>query len=90
MTLTDATESKTEDLLAAIGLATRQTVTERLISFSGAFAAGALVGGIAALLLAPKSGRGLREDLGDRIRSVPDALRKAIPDAGTLAAENAV
>jgi hypothetical protein len=90
MNLTDVTDLKSQDLLEAVGLATRQTVTARLLSFSGAFAAGALVGGIAALLLAPKSGRGLREDLGDRIRSVPDALRKVIPDAGTLAAENAV
>jgi hypothetical protein len=90
MNLTDVTDLKSQGLLEAVGLATRQTVTARLLNFAGAFAAGALVGGIAALLLAPKSGRGLREDLGERIRSVPDALRKAIPDAGTLAAENAV
>jgi hypothetical protein len=90
MNLTDVTDSKSEDLLAAIGLATQQTVTVRLLNFAGAFAAGALVGGILALLFAPKSGRGLREDLGDRIRSVPDALKKAIPDAGTEAANNAV
>jgi hypothetical protein len=90
MTLTDVTDLKSDDLLAVIGLATRQTVTARLLNFSVAFAAGALVGGIAALLLAPKSGRGLREDLADRVRSVPDVLRKALPDAGTQAAENAV
>jgi hypothetical protein len=90
MNLTDVTDLKSEDLLAATGLATRQTVAARLLSFAGAFATGAFVGGVAALLLAPKSGRGLREDLGDRIRSIPDALKKAIPDAGTEAAENAV
>jgi hypothetical protein len=90
MNLPDVADLKSEDLLAAIGLATRQTVTARLLSFAGAFAAGALVGGVAALLFAPKSGRGLREDLTDRIRSVPDAFRKAIPDARTEAAENAV
>jgi hypothetical protein len=90
MNLTDVTDLKSEELLTAIGLATRQTVAARLLNFAGAFAAGALVGGIAALLFAPKSGRGLREDLSDRIRSVPDAFRKAIPDAGTQAAENAV
>ena len=90
MNVTDVTNLNSEDLLAAIGLATQQTVTERLLNFAGAFAAGTLVGGIAGLLFAPKSGRGLREDLGDRIRSVPDALRKSIPDAGTEAANNAV
>jgi len=90
MKLTDITDLTSEDLLAAIGLATRQTVSARLLSFAGAFATGALVGGIAALLFAPKSGRGLREDLGNGIRSVPDALRKAVPDARTEAAENAV
>lgn len=90
MNLTDVTDLKSEDLLAAIGLATRQTVTTRLLSFAGAFATGALVGGVTALLLAPKSGRGLREDLGSRIRSIPEILKKTIPDAGTQAAENAV
>jgi hypothetical protein len=90
MDLTDLTNLKSEDLLAAIGLATRQTVTERLFSFGGAFLAGVLTGGIAALLLAPKSGRGLREDIGNGIRRVPDLVRQAIPDAGTEAAENAV
>ncbi len=90
MTFTDVTDLSSENLLASIGLATRQTVTARLLNLAGAFAAGALVGGLAALLLAPKSGRGLREDIGSRIRSVPDALRKAIPDARTEVAENAV
>jgi hypothetical protein len=90
MNLTDITNLKSEDLLAAIGLATRQTATARLLNFAGAFAAGTVVGGIAALLFAPKSGRRLREDLGDRIRSVPEALKKEIPDAGTEAANNAV
>jgi YtxH-like protein len=90
MNLSDVTDLKAEDLLAATGLATRQTATARLLNFAGAFAAGALIGGIAALLLAPKSGRGLREDLGDSIRSVPEAFKKAIPDARTEAANNAV
>jgi hypothetical protein len=90
MTLNDITDLKSDDILAAIGLATRQTVTTRLLNLAGAFATGALIGGIAALLFAPKSGRGLREDLGNRIRSVPEALKKAIPDAETLAGHNAV
>ncbi|HEX4406549.1 MAG TPA: YtxH domain-containing protein [Polyangia bacterium] len=90
MDLTDITKLKSDDLLAAIGLATRQTVTERLLSFGGAFLVGALTGGVAALLLAPKSGSGLREDIGNGLRRVPDLVKKAIPDAGTRAAENAV
>jgi hypothetical protein len=90
MKLTDVTALKSEDLLAATGLARRQTITGRLLNFAGAFVAGALVGGFAALLVAPKSGRGLREDLGDRLRRLPEALKKAVPDAGTQAAENAV
>jgi hypothetical protein len=89
MNLTDITALKSDDLLAAIGLATRQTATARLLNFAGAFLAGALAGGAAALLLAPKSGRGLREDLGNGIRKVPEVVKQAISDASPEAANSA-
>ena len=90
MKMTDVTDLKSEDILAAIGLATRQTVTARLLNFGGAFLAGALIGGAAALLLAPKRGSELREDVANRIRSIPAAMKKTLPDAGTRAANDAV
>ena len=86
----DITDLEGKDLLAAVELASRQRATSQILSTVGVFASGVLLGGITALLFAPKTGRGLREDLGNRIRSVPDALRKSIPDAGTQAANNAV
>ena len=40
------------------------------------FAAGALIGAVAALLFAPKSGRELREDLADATRKGVDRARE--------------
>ena len=90
MNLTDITDLKSDDLLAAIGLATQQTATARLLNFAGAFLAGALAGGIAALLLAPKSGRGLREDLSNNLRKVPEVMKQAVSGASPETATNAV
>jgi hypothetical protein len=90
MNLTDLTDLEADDLLAAIGLATRKSITARILNAASVFAAGAVVGGVVALLLAPKSGRGLREDLGNRIRRVPEAVNKAIPHAPNHAADTTV
>jgi len=68
MKLSDISELSKEDVLAALGLATKPTTSERLISTLGFFGLGALVGAGVALLLAPSSGEDLRDDLGKRIR----------------------
>jgi len=73
MKLSDISDLSKEDVLAALGLATKPTVTERVLSSAGLFGLGALVGAGVALLLAPSSGRDLRDDLGRRIRrATPD------------------
>jgi YtxH-like protein len=58
------------DVLAAIGLASKRSASERILSSLSIFGVGLLVGGAAALLLAPKSGDELREDLGQRIKKL--------------------
>jgi len=68
MKLSDISDLSKEDILAALGLATKPTTSERLISTLGFFGLGALVGAGVALLLAPSSGEDLRGDLGKRIR----------------------
>jgi gas vesicle protein len=47
-----------------------------------AFLSGAAIGAIAALLLAPQSGRTTREDLRGYARKAEDALREAANEAG--------
>jgi hypothetical protein len=68
MKLSDIRDLSKEDILAALGLATKPSTSERLLGTLGVFGIGLLVGAGAALLLAPKSGEDLREELGDRIR----------------------
>jgi hypothetical protein len=56
-----------EDVLSSVGLALDRSTTQQVLSALGYFGAGLVVGAGAALLLAPKSGRGLREDIGERL-----------------------
>ena len=63
-----------KDILEALGIETRSE--DRF--WSGLFlglGCGALVGGIAALLFAPKSGTELREAIGDKKREIVNKLR---------------
>ena len=70
-----------DDVLAVAGLTSRRSATERFLTASGLFGAGVLVGVVVALLLAPKSGRGLREDIVERLRRVPGRTEKAPAEA---------
>jgi gas vesicle protein len=86
MDLTDLTNLTKDDVLAVAGLASRRSTTERILAGAGYFAAGLIVGVGAALLLAPKSGKGLREDLGEGLRRAtgrekPPTDGEAAPDA---------
>ena len=70
MKLSDIRDLNKADVLAAIGLASKPTTSERLLGTLSIFGVGLLVGAGAALLLAPKSGQDLREDMGDRFRKL--------------------
>jgi hypothetical protein len=52
-----------DEILSRLGLETKPSIGETVSSVIGLFGAGVLVGAGVALLLAPKSGRELREDL---------------------------
>lgn len=56
------------DILSMIGLETKPTNDNRLFGMIGTLAIGLLVGAGVALLLAPKAGRELRNDICTRIR----------------------
>jgi hypothetical protein len=68
MKLSDISDLSKDDILSALGLAAKRSTSERWIGVAGIFGVGLLIGAGAALLLAPKSGQGLREDLGERFR----------------------
>jgi hypothetical protein len=80
MKLSDISDLSKDDVLAALGLSARRSTAERWLGAAGIFGVGLLIGAGVALLLAPKSGQGLREDLGERLRRARDSEAEA-PDA---------
>lgn len=70
MKISDIKDLSKDDILAALGLETKTGFTQRLLGTLGVFGVGLLVGAGAALLLTPKSGSEMREDLGQRIRKM--------------------
>ena len=60
-------------LLSELGLQRRESAGHYIIPALGVFAAGAVVGGLLGLLLAPSSGRELRGQIEKKLRDVRDA-----------------
>ena len=60
-------------LLGLIGLETRREPSDVLLPALGAFTVGVLVGAGIGLLLAPRPGTQLRDELGRRLRPAPEA-----------------
>jgi YtxH-like protein len=67
-----------DDLLGLMGLETKHSTASDLAGTLGTFGVGLLVGAGIALLLAPKPGHELREDIRDKLRRSPD---ESIPSA---------
>jgi len=88
MKFSDIRDLSKDDVLAAIGLETKTSTTSRLFGTVGLFSVGLLVGAGVALLLAPKTGQDLREDLGQRLRGLRDTasnLRGDLAEGGNNA-----
>jgi len=66
-----------DDILAALGLARRNSLQNAWLPAVGLFAAGIAVGTGVALLLAPKTGRDIRHDLRDRARDFTRRVGRA-------------
>ena len=88
MKLSDIKDFNKEDVLSALGLASKATTTERILSTLGLFGAGVLIGAGAALLLAPKSGADLREDLGQRFRKIRSERMNGEDESDSLDADS--
>jgi hypothetical protein len=63
MKLQDIKDMDKNDFLGLLGLETKHTFTNQLLGTLGTFGIGLLVGAGVALLLAPKAGNELRQDL---------------------------
>ena len=62
------------DLLGTLGLEKKDSFTSTLAGTLGTLSIGMLIGVGIGLMLAPKAGRGLREDIRERLRGAPEAL----------------
>ena len=72
----------TDDVLAALGLAKRRDpLTEVVLPSVALFAAGALVGAAAAILLTPKSGPMMRRELTEGARELTQKLGNSASQA---------
>lgn len=68
---------RTDDLLCALGLERRRGTIDHVFTATTYFLAGAIVGSCAALLLAPTSGRALRNRLNEQLRTATERARQA-------------
>jgi gas vesicle protein len=70
-----------DDVLGMLGLEQKHSTGAWLAGTLGTFGIGMLVGAGIALILAPKPGRELREDIRDRLRRAPNDASEAISSA---------
>jgi hypothetical protein len=75
-----------DEVLAALGLARRQSALSATLISLGLVTLGIALGAGTALLAAPKSGRDLRRELGDRVggagRRVVERVREGVSRQG--------
>ena len=70
MKLEDLKSLSKEDISGALGLESKRSKAGAMTTSLGLFAAGLVVGAVTALMFAPKTGNELREEVGNKLRSV--------------------
>jgi hypothetical protein len=86
MKLQDLKNLDKDELLGLLGLETKASMTSEVVGTLGTFAIGLLVGAGVALLLAPKDGRAMREDIRSKIQRGKESLNNGSagsPDEAT-------
>jgi hypothetical protein len=72
-----------DDVLSALGLQRRRSVSASLLPIASGFAAGALAGAAVALLFAPKSGTDMRREISSRANDVTRRVSAAADEMMT-------
>jgi hypothetical protein len=75
MTMKEAIGYDIDDILDLVGLQRRRMRARILLSAATLIALGAGIGACAGLLLAPSSGRRLRQDVGDRLDQIKERVK---------------
>jgi gas vesicle protein len=70
----------TGNILRILGAEKRRTTMDYVLPALGLFAAGAVVGGVAALLLTPKSGREVRREISEKASEIGHRLENGADD----------
>jgi hypothetical protein len=78
MAISDFKNISKDDILAALGLETKQTMGDHIVSGLLMMGVGLAVGIGIGMLIAPKSGGELRDDLGRRYRKTMDMAQEAM------------
>lgn len=78
MNLKDIRNMDKDDVLAMLGLETKSSTGAWLAGTLGTFGIGLLIGAGIGLMLAPKPGRQLREDIRDKLRRAPNEVEETI------------
>ncbi len=89
MKLHDLKDMDKDDFLGMIGLQSKRSFTNELLGTLGTFGIGLLVGAGVALLLAPKPGRELRDDIRAKIRHGKGEGEENRPDGASTGASEA-
>ena len=90
MKLQDLKNLDKDELLGLLGLETKSSVASEVASTLGTFAIGLLVGAGVALLLAPKDGRALRQDIRTKIQRGKESLgNSTVPEDDSPATHRA-
>lgn len=82
MNLKNLKDLDKDEILKLVGLQTRSSATDFMLPSMGIFAVGVLVGVGVGLLLAPKPGRELRDELRESIRGGAEALGNYASESG--------
>ena len=82
MNLKDLRDLDKDDLLAMLGLQTKSSTSAMVLGTLGTFGVGLLVGAGIGLLLAPKPGRELRDDIRDRLRRTTEEAEERLGQVG--------
>lgn len=88
MKLSEIRNLSKEDLLAIMGLQTRASTFSAVVGSVGLVGLGIIIGAGAALMLTPKTGRELREELGAKVNAKTKKITESVRSEINAARDN--